>query len=172
MDLARETLRQFLDRGMVPGFTPASPRLLQEQRAFVTLEKEGELRGCVGRLVADQPLHLTVQRMALAAALEDQRFAPVGAGELPELDIEISILSAPAQITRPKEIEVGRHGVVLQAQGREAVFLPQVAPEQGWEREELLHQLCRKAGLPEDAWEKGTLHIFTAQVFGEERADH
>ena len=165
--LARETLKQFLNQAIVPEFTPTSPVLLQEQGAFVTLEKEGELRGCVGRLVANQPLYLTVQRMALGAALEDERFPPVNSHELPNLDIEISVLSPLKQITNPEEMEVGRHGVVLQAQERQAVFLPQVAPEQGWDREELLRQLCKKAELPEDAWKDGTLYVFTAQVFGE-----
>lgn len=151
----------------MPEFTPASPGLLREQGAFVTLEKGGALRGCVGRLFTDQPLYLTVQRMAVAAALEDERFPPVQAQELSELDIEISVLSPLDQIAHPEEIEIGRHGVVLRAQGKQAVFLPQVAPEQGWDRAELLRQLCKKAGLPDDAWKEGTLYVFTAQVFGE-----
>jgi len=165
--LARETLSQFLNRGTVPEFTPASPGLLREQGAFVTLEKGGALRGCVGRLFTDQPLYLTVQRMAVAAALEDERFPPVQAQELSELDIEISVLSPLDQIAHPEEIEIGRHGVVLRAQGKQAVFLPQVAPERGWDRAELLRQLCKKAGLPDDAWKEGTLYVLTAQVFGE-----
>lgn len=168
LDLARETLSQFLSRGIAPEFVPTSPDLLQEEGAFVTLEKGGELRGCVGRLVVDEPLYLTVQRVALAAALEDQRFPPLQAQELPEVDIEISVLSPPRQIAHPEEIEIGRHGVVLRAREKQAVFLPQVAPEQGWDRQELLRQLCIKAGLPGDAWEEGSLYVFTAQVFQEE----
>ena len=165
--LAREALSRFLVRGIVPEFTPTSPGLLREQGAFVTLEKGGELRGCVGRLFTNQPLYLTVQKMPLAAALEDQRFPPVKAQELPELEIEISLLSPVGQIAHPEEIEIGRHGVVLRAQGKQSVFLPQVALEQGWDRGELLCQLCKKAGLPEEAWKEGTLYVFTAQVFGE-----
>ena len=165
--LARRTLEQFLNQGTVPEFTPTSPALLRKQGAFVTLEKDGRLRGCIGHMEADQPLYLTVQKMALAAALQDPRFPPVKAQELPELEIEISVLSPLRQIASPEEIEIGRHGVLLQAQGRQAVFLPQVAPEQGWDREEMLRHLCMKAGLPEDAWRDAKLFVFTAQVFRE-----
>jgi len=167
--LARETLRRVFTRGIIPEYTPTSPGLLRVQGAFVTLEKAGALRGCVGHLVTDQPLYLTVQRMALAAALEDRRFPPVKAQELPELEIEISVLSPMRPIARPEEIEIDHHGVVLQAQGRQAVFLPQVALEQGWDREEILRQLCLLAELPEDAWRGGILFVFTAQVFREKK---
>jgi len=101
--------------------------------------------------------------------LEDQRFPPIKAQELPDLEIDISVLSPLEQIAHPEEIEIGRHGMVLRAQGKQAVFLPQVPPEQGWDRQELLCQLCKKAGLPEDAWKEGTLYVFTAQVFRERK---
>lgn len=165
--LARKTLEQLLNQGTVPEFTPTSPALLRKQGAFVTLEENGKLRGCIGHLEADQPLYLTVQKMVLAAALQDPRFPPVKAQELPELEIEISVLSPLRQIVSPEEIEVGHHGVLLQAQGRQAVFLPQVALEQGWDREEMLRHLCIKAGLSEDAWQDANLFVFTAQVFRE-----
>lgn len=166
--LARATLARFYESGTPPLPRPASPRLAAPQGAFVTLLARGELRGCIGHLTSDTPLALTVARMALAAALQDPRFPAVTAAELPGLAIEISALSPSTPIAGPEAIVVGRDGVVLGKEGRSAVFLPQVAPEQGWSRDELLDQLCAKAGLARDCWRRGaTLSTFQADVFRE-----
>jgi MEMO1 family protein len=154
--LARETLERWFATGgtvPLPRDLPAVTR--RPQGAFVTLFKAGELRGCIGHMAPDQPLANTVETMALAAAFEDPRFAPVVEGELKDIEIEISVLTPLAPVAGPEAIVVGRDGVQIRKDGRTAVFLPQVAPEQGWDRTALLENLCRKAGLPRDAWESG-----------------
>ena len=168
LHLARTTLSQYLRTGTVPLPRLTSRALAAPQGAFVTLEENGALRGCIGSMAADSPLALTVARMALEAALHDARFPPVRAEEVPRLQIEISALSPLARVADPGAIVVGRDGVVIRKAGRSAVFLPQVATEQGWGREELLDNLCRKAGLPGDCWRSGAEFLtFQATVFGE-----
>ena len=168
--LARQTIAEYLDSGTVPVYKPTTPGLMQQRGAFVTLEKEGELRGCIGNLVAERPLYLTVQYAALAAAFSDSRFPPVAADELPDLTLEISVLSDLEPVADPTTIEVGRDGLLIVRGQQQGVLLPQVPVEQGWDREEFLRQVCLKAGLPDDAWRdpQAQLYRFTAQVFGEE----
>jgi len=152
---------------------PAMPELacLRAQGAcFVTLnDASGNLRGCIGNLQAYEPLGDNLRHNALNAAFRDPRFPPLEPEELPETHIEVSILSAPSPIAGPEEFIIGRHGIILQQSGRSAVFLPQVAPEQGWDRETTLDFLARKAGLPADAWRQpgARFFVFTATVFGE-----
>ena len=135
--------------------------------AFVTLHENGELRGCIGLIVAVTPLDETVREMAKAAALEDPRFDAVREDELDKLQIEISVLS-PMFAIAPEDVVVGRHGLMVSYEGRRGILLPQVAPEWGWDRETFLAQTCRKAGLPMDQWRRGAkLEAFTAEVFGE-----
>jgi len=143
--------------------------LLRPAGAFVTLHKAGRLRGCIGTFEAQEPLAQMAVRMGAAAAVQDPRFSPVTLEELDECEIEISVLSPPRPITSPDEIEIGRHGVQLGRGVHRGVFLPQVAPEQGWDRDTMLDHLCLKAGLPEDAWRRGPveLEVFTAEVFSE-----
>jgi AmmeMemoRadiSam system protein A len=150
------------------GISPQMREHLREARgAFVTLHENGELRGCIGLIVAVKPLDETVREMATAAALEDPRFTQVTAEELDKLQIEISVLS-PMFAIAPEDVVVGRHGLMVSYEGRRGVLLPQVAPEWGWDRETFLAQLCRKAGLPMDQWRKrATIEAFTAEVFGE-----
>ncbi len=168
--LARRTIATYLDSGTVPVYKPETPELMQQRGAFVTLEKNGELRGCIGNLVAERPLYLTVQYAALAAALSDPRFPPVTAGELPEITLEISVLSDLEPVADPATIEVGRDGLLIVLGQQQGVLLPQVPVEQGWDRQEFLRQVCRKAGLPDSAWQdpQAQLYRFTAQVFWEE----
>jgi AmmeMemoRadiSam system protein A len=137
--------------------------------AFVSLHtREGELRGCVGRMWSDLPLAETVARMAVAAALEDGRFPRVRDEEVDDLVIEISALG-PLEPMRPEEIVVGVHGLLLRARGRSGVLLPQVASTNGWDREEFLDHTAEKAGLPPEAWRWADVEIlaFTAEVFGD-----
>ncbi len=168
--LARATLTRSYDTGTLPLPRPASPRLARAQGAFVTLLEGGELRGCIGHLASDTPLALTVARMALAAATEDPRFPPVRAEELDRLVVEISVLTPFTPVAGPAAIVAGRDGVLLRQAGRQAVFLPQVASEQGWGRDELLDHLCEKAGLAASCWRRDVqLATFQADVFRESR---
>jgi hypothetical protein len=156
LQLARGTLeRWFATGGTVPLPRDLPVVTRRPQGAFVTLFKAGELRGCIGHMAPDLPLANTVEAMALAAAFEDPRFAPLEEGELKDIEIEISVLTPLAPVAGPEAIVVGRDGVQIRKDGRTAVFLPQVAPEQGWDRTALLENLCRKAGLPADAWKSG-----------------
>ncbi len=167
--LARETIARYLTMQMVPLPRLSSPILREPRGVFVTLKKRGNLRGCIGRMIPDRPLAELVGAMALQSAFEDPRFPPVTARELPDLEVEISVLTPMKQVSGPNDIAVGRDGVLLQQKGRSAVFLPQVAPEQGWGRDEMLDNLSQKAGLPAKAWrEPGACFLtFQAIVFHE-----
>ena len=166
--LARETISRFLTVQMVPLPRALSPVAMEQRGVFVTLKKDGNLRGCIGRMTPDRPLATMVGAMALQAAFQDPRFRPVTLEEVPKLEIEISVLTPMKPVSGPDEIVVGRDGVLLQKGERSAVFLPQVAPEQGWKRDEMLDNLSRKAGLPEKAWREGTrFSTFQALVFSE-----
>ncbi|MEI7672006.1 MAG: AmmeMemoRadiSam system protein A, partial [Deltaproteobacteria bacterium] len=169
--LARETISRYLTMKMVPLPRLSSPVLREPRGVFVTLKKREELRGCIGRMVPDRPLAELVGAMALQSAFEDPRFSPVTLKELADLEIEISVLTPMKPVSGPNDIVVGRDGVLLQKGGKSAVFLPQVAPEQGWGRDEMLDHLSRKAGLPAGAWRDGASFLtFQAIVFGE--AEH
>jgi AmmeMemoRadiSam system protein B/AmmeMemoRadiSam system protein A len=167
---ARETLVRWLETDTLPTTRRLPAAAALPRGAFVTLRKRGELRGCIGQIFPAGPLGATVGRMAIAAALEDPRFPPVTQGELAGLDLEISVLG-PTRSVQASEVVPGRDGVVLAKAGRRAVFLPQVATEQGWGREALLDHLCEKGGLPRTCWREGaSLEAFQADVFAEARA--
>ena len=146
------------------------PELQRLGAAFVTLKKRGDLRGCIGTLEAYEPTLTSVARMARAAALEDPRFPAVRPAEVPDLAIDISLLSPAEKVTDVNEIEVGKHGLIFEQGSNRGLLLPQVPGECGWDREEFLDHTCRKAGLPKGSWRRGdcTLYAFTAEVFGEE----
>jgi len=147
------------------------PHLAESRGVFTSLHLRGELRGCVGYVLAACPLYRAVAETARAAAFDDTRFPPVTKEEAPHLEIELSILSRPEAI-RPEEVEIGRHGLLVSQSGHRGLLLPQVPVEHGWNRETFLEQTCYKAGLPPDAWRKGAvLEAFTAEIFGDkERA--
>jgi AmmeMemoRadiSam system protein A len=136
---------------------------------FVTLNLDGELRGCIGEIMPRREIWKVVREQSLNAAFHDTRFEPLSKGELARLKLEISILTPLRPIASWQGIEIGKHGVLLTCANRSAVFLPQVAPEQGWGVEETLTHLALKAGLPKDAWrDKGaTFFVFEAQVIHE-----
>jgi AmmeMemoRadiSam system protein B/AmmeMemoRadiSam system protein A len=172
IEIARKTIQDYILNGTVMNFQEADPRLSAEEGAFVTLHKRKALRGCIGNIVARGPLYLTVRDMAIAAATQDPRFPAVTKEELDHLDIEISVLSQPRRCRDVREIEMGTHGVIVR-KGifHQGVFLPQVATETGWNREQFLSNLCaHKAGLPPDAWKdpKIQIEIFTADVFSQQ----
>jgi AmmeMemoRadiSam system protein A len=145
----------------------ASPHLREPRGAFTTLHSHGTLRGCIGHILATEPLEQTIRETARSAALEDPRFPPVTEAELESLQLEISVLSPMFEIA-PEDVVVGRHGLMVSYAGQRGLLLPQVAPEWGWDRETFLAQTCRKAGLRADEWKHGAkLAAFTAEVFGE-----
>ena len=168
--LARRSLEQAVtERGAASlGDDEMTPTLREKRGAFVTLEKQGHLRGCIGYILPRVPLHQAVIENAVNAALHDPRFPAVRPAELGDIEIEISVLSVPHEVPSLDDFVVGRHGLIIEKGFRSAVFLPQVAPEQGWDRVQTARQLCMKAGLPADAWKEGmTFKVFTAEVFGE-----
>ncbi len=139
-----------------------SPALQQHGGAFVTLYIRKKLRGCIGRMTSDLPLYILVRNMAVAAAFYDDRFLPVQKEELPDLDIHISVLSPLEEIHDIKQIELGKHGILIESMGRSGVFLPQVATETGWTLEEFLGHCSRdKAGLDWDGWKTARIFIFS-----------
>ncbi len=173
LQLARRTLESYYECGRSPkkaedlGIEP-TPGMSQIMGAFVTLKLKGDLRGCIGEIAPRRPLYAAVMARAIDAAINDSRFLPLSRKELPEVEIEISALTPPRRVASADEIVVGRHGIVLEKDGRGAVFLPQVAPEQGWDLPTTLSHLARKAGLPPDAWKQGaTFEVFEAIVFSE-----
>ncbi|HEY6807472.1 MAG TPA: AmmeMemoRadiSam system protein A [Gemmatimonadales bacterium] len=139
--------------------------------AFVTLELDGELRGCIGRVASDRPVADVVAEMAVAAALEDPRFPPLGAAEVADVTIEVSVLGPPQRLSPvdPSRIAIGRDGVIVERGGLRGLLLPQVAPAYGWGAERLLNAACEKAGLAGHAWREPGTAVFTfqADVFGE-----
>ena len=143
------------------------PKLREPRGAFVTIYKKGELRGCIGQIVARMPLAEAVAAMAEEAAFRDPRFMPVRPGELSDLTIEISVLTPLQKIDSTDEIEVGKHGIVIARDGSMGLLLPQVATEYGWNRTEFLEHCCLKAGLSANTWkDKETeIYIFSADVF-------
>lgn len=165
---ARETISRIFLTDTVPLARGFNENLQQPRGVFVTLKKKGELRGCIGRIIGDEPLCKLVGAMAVQAAFNDRRFQPLAADELNDTNIEISVLTPMKKVAGATDIVVGRDGVLLSKDGRSAVFLPQVATEQGWNREELLDNLCLKAGLAAGSWKTGAqLSTFQADVFSE-----
>jgi len=138
--------------------------------AFVTLRApRGDLRGCIGTVEPKDPLIENVANMARAAAREDPRFQPVEAAEVPDLKIEISLLTPPKRVADVEEIEVGTHGLIMEQGPQRGLLLPQVPVEWHWDREQFLDHTCPKAGLPKGCWRTGAnIYSFTAEVFGEE----
>lgn len=137
--------------------------------AFVTIHSNGRLRGCIGNVVGDAPLFRTVSMMAAEASMRDPRFPPLRAGELEEIDIEISVLTPLRKIENIEEIEVGKHGILIKKGFYQGLLLPQVAGEYGWDRTGFLENTCMKAGLSKDCYLKKDTEIliFSAIVFGE-----
>lgn len=171
LQIARQTLTAAFEKKDYQLQVSAYPIFQTKRGAFVTLRKHGQLRGCIGSFEPDQSLAEVIKSMALAAAFHDSRFLPLQKDELKEVEIEISVLSPRQKIASPDIIEAGKHGVYLQRGTKSGVYLPQVASEQGWDKETFLNSLCEeKTGLEKDCWRNGSadLYIFTAQIFEEE----
>ncbi len=170
LDLAEKTVKAAVTNQPLPTLQDIPPRLKEKRGAFVTLEKQHELRGCIGYILPLYPLYETVMEVAQSAALRDPRFEPVSPKELKDITIEISVLTVPERITDINLIEVGKHGLIIKRGYYQGLLLPQVATENGWDRLTFLEHTCLKAGLPRDAWkDKNTeIQIFSAQVFNRE----
>jgi len=170
LELARNTISELISHHKFPVTTPVSDKVKEDFGVFVTLHKNGQLRGCIGYIEGIKPLYKAVMEMAESAAFRDPRFPAVRREEVDDLEIEISVLSPVVKIEDVKQIEVGKHGIIIQrGPYQRGLLLPQVATEWGWNREEFLTQTCYKAGLPGDAWkDKETeISIFSAEIFNE-----
>lgn len=141
--------------------------LMRLHGVFVTLKIDGQLRGCMGSIVGHEPLYLEIWNMARLAAFNDPRFAPLTKAEWPKCQMEISVLGEPVPCAGPDKIEIGKDGLILQYQGHQGLFLPQVPVENKWTVDQYLEHLCAKAGVPAGSWKKegAVLLSFQAQVF-------
>lgn len=166
---ARDSIRTHL-KGATPS-PPAqlAPVLREPRGVFVSLHRQGRLRGCIGYLEAVKPLLPAVQEMAVAAAFHDPRFSPLREEELADLDVEISVLTPMQRINKAEEIEVGKHGLYIERGPSRGLLLPQVATQYRWDRTTFLEQTCAKAGLPTQAWKEPEtrIFVFTADIFSE-----
>jgi AmmeMemoRadiSam system protein B/AmmeMemoRadiSam system protein A len=163
-----KTVIENMTRGKpIPEFKVEAPILKENRGAFVTINKRGQLRGCIGYIEGRGPVYKTIEEMAEAAAFRDPRFIPVTEKELPDLEIEISVLTPLKRITDIHEIEVGKHGIYIKRGWYSGLLLPQVATEYGWDRNTFLEHTCQKAGLPTNAWkDRNTeIFIFSADIF-------
>jgi len=170
LQVARESITSFVRDGKRKSFTEADPVLNEPMGAFVTLHEKGELRGCIGNMASSGPLCKTVADMAVEAATGDPRFTTLSPGEIDKIDIEISVLSPLKRVASHEEIKIPGHGVLVRRGFSSGVYLPQVATETGWSKEEFMTSLCaHKAGLPANAWKDPAteIYVFSAEVFGE-----
>jgi len=170
--LARATLTAHLSGTRLEVVAGPAPGGANPRGAFVTVTVSGDLRGCVGRVQSSRPLADLVRELVIAAARDDERFAPITKEELATVRIEISVLSEPVPLhpVAAERITVGRDGLLVRRGRASALLLPQVAPEHGWGTEVFLQATCRKAGLAADAWRDAATEVFTfqAEVFGED----
>ena len=175
--LARKTIETYLHEDRKPQVPKVPAKLCKHRGVFVTLNKEGELRGCIGHPLPTTPLVDAVIDSTISSATRDPRFPPVTPEELPALEVEVSVLSKPEPIKvkspreYPKHIVIGRDGLIIEWSGYAGLLLPQVPVEWGWDAEEFLSHACMKAGLMPDHWLREGVHIskFSAQVFRERR---
>jgi AmmeMemoRadiSam system protein A len=166
LGLARAALEACVHRRPAP--TVPSDLVVEAFGVFVTIHHRGDLRGCLGALDCRERIPESVARLAAAVTHEDYRFHPLGTHEVPHTAIDLSLLTIPEPVTDHLQIAVGRHGLIVEQGTRRGLLLPQVAPENGWDRETFLSHTCLKAGLSASAWRNGAqLFRFEAEVFGE-----
>jgi AmmeMemoRadiSam system protein A len=171
LEISRKALTLYVKEGRRLNWKNDNPAFEAIRGLFVTLHKTGRLRGCIGNIVGTLPIYKGLIEMTIAAASQDPRFSPVRDDELAEIDIEISLLTPLQEINDPHEIIMGKHGVLVKDGLRSGVYLPQVALETGWSRDEFMNSLCsEKAGMAADAWCRGNcrLYTFTAEVLREQ----
>lgn len=170
LEIARESITDYVTEGKRKKFSNDDPLLNSELGAFVTLHKGGQLRGCIGNMTGKGPLYKTIADMAIEAATGDPRFPRLSPGEIDKIDIEVSVLTPLKKVSGPDEIKIPGHGVIVRRGFASGVYLPQVAIETGWTKEEFLTSLCgQKAGMDPYAWKDPATEIYTfeAEVFGE-----
>ncbi len=165
--IAKESIEVAVRGKKSPEYKNLSDNLNAKYGAFVTITKFGNLRGCIGHIIGDQPLYKSVIEMAKAAALQDPRFPPVTEKELADLEIEISVLTPIEPVENFSDIVIGRDGLIIKRGYNQGLLLPQVASEYGWSVEEFLEETCHKAGLPADAYKLEDTQVFkfSAEVF-------
>ncbi|MCK4353079.1 AmmeMemoRadiSam system protein B [candidate division WOR-3 bacterium] len=168
LKIARLSIESYAKSRKVPEFKPKGTVLNEKRGVFVTLTKNGQLRGCIGHHKADTPLYKLVPKMAFASAFQDSRFLPVSLNELKNIKIKLSVYLCEVHEIDISEFKVGVHGIIMIKDGRGATYLPEVPLEVGWSKEETLAHLCQKAGLPQDAWKEGAkFYVYRTQVFSE-----
>lgn len=174
LKIARSTIEKQIRENKIPEFNTAgySKTMMTPCGAFVTLKKYGDLRGCIGRFTSEEPLYKVIREMAIAAATQDTRFEPVNESEIARLEIEISVLSPMKKINSIDEIVLGKHGIYIKKGWSSGTFLPQVATETGWNKEEFLGHCARdKAGIGWNGWKDAEIYIYSAEVFSEKEVN-
>lgn len=169
LKIARNTINYTVKGNAARDFSIKDPGLAVHCGAFVTLHSHGNLRGCIGNIIAEAPLWETVSNMAIEAAMRDPRFPAVSPEELKEIEIEISVLSQLKKIDDIEEIEVGKHGLLIKSGFSQGLLLPQVASDYKWDKIQFLENTCNKAGLDKNCYKEKNCEIliFSAIVFGE-----
>ena len=169
LEIARDAIIYHLEDRIPSKLQGLEAELLQKSGAFVTLRKGGQLRGCVGQIVSDKPLYETVAEAAIAAATRDPRFHRLDLSEMPQLEIEISVLTPLQPLERIEDLEIGVHGLYIKDSKYSGLLLPQVATAHNWDCTQFLQQVCKKAKLPEEAWQDSEteIYLFSSHVFGE-----
>jgi len=169
LKIARESIEAAVKGQPEPEYNIQSQTLNEKAGVFVTLKKHGQLRGCIGYVYGVKPLWEATKDVAVEAALHDPRFYPVQPAELDEIELEISVLTPLRRIKSPEEVVVGRHGVLIKRGFNQGLLLPQVATEEGWDRETFLDHTCLKAGLYPGCWRDKDveIYVFEAIIFSE-----
>ena len=168
--VARQSLENFLKNGNLIQFPTEIPELLEKRAVFVTLRNRdhGDLRGCLGQSKPRYPLIEAVAKTVISSAVDDTRFPPLTLDELPELLIEINVLS-PLAPSKPADVKIGKHGLMINKGSKGAIFLPEVAVSNGWDLHTFLEELCRKANLSEGSWHdcEAELYVFESEAWDE-----
>jgi AmmeMemoRadiSam system protein A len=168
LQIARDAITSYVTSSKTPDKDYETKALQTHAGCFVTIKKNGDLRGCIGNFISDIPLYKLVREMAVAAATKDPRFYPMKNSDLQEFTLEISVLSPLHKISSVEEITIGTHGLYIEKNFSRGVLLPQVAVEHGWDKETFLAQTCVKAGLRPDDWKESMeIFAFSAQIFSE-----
>lgn len=164
LSLAKRTVIDYVTYGKTPEIEIRDPKLTSNGATFVTINKKGALRGCIGNIFPNMPLYRSVITNAVSASTKDPRFQPMTKSELTDMEVEVSILSPFEPLKDIRDIVLGKHGLYLVKGNYRSVFLPQVPVEQGWNLDTYLEKLAQKAGLPKDGWKDAELYVFTAEV--------
>lgn len=171
LQLARDSITNHLTKSPLPEYEPdelSAEITSTKTGAFVSLHKDDQLRGCLGRFISDEPLYSLIQKMAIASAFRDSRFDPLLITELKDIEIEISVLSPLKKINSINEFDHLQHGIYIKKGIKSGTFLPQVAKKMNWSKEQLLGHCSRyKAGLGWHGWKKAELYIYSAIIFSE-----